>query len=92
MRRDLYSREERTMILEEVLNVEVKDDKDVKSITSSSLNDTKREIIKRLRERGSRRSVGALVIQIGQCACDIYRKDDDWSKGNYTELIEEMTK
>lgn len=85
-----YSLEERTVILEEVLNVIVRTDKDIKALTSSSLNDTKREVIHRLYERGIERSVGALVVQISQCSCDIYKPTDEWSKKNYTELIKKL--
>lgn len=85
-----YSLEEREVILEEVLNVIVRTDKDIKSLTSSSLNDMKREVIHRLYERGIERSVGALVVQISQCACDIYKPTDEWSKKNYTDLIKKL--
>ena len=85
-----YSLEERKVILKEVLNVEIHGDKDIKKLTSSSLNDTKREIIHRLYERGIERSVGALVVQISQCGCDIYKPTDEWSKKNYTQLIKEL--
>ncbi len=82
-----YTKEERLIILEEVLNVNVRTDKDIKQLTNSSLNDIKRGVIRRLYERGIRRTEGALVVQISQCGCDIYKPTDEWSKKNYTDLI-----
>ena len=90
MKNNNYTKEERLVILEEVVNVEIKDDKDIKRLTSGSLNDTKREVIKRIQARGSKRTEGALVCQISQCACDLYKDDDIWSKKYYTELINEL--
>lgn len=85
-----YTDDERLMILEEILQVEIHGDKDIKKITSGSLNKVKKEIIGKLRERGSERSDGALTVQISKCGCSLYKDDDIWADKNYTRLIRNL--